>query len=164
MTRRIELRGKHGKGFFAIVDDEDYEWLSQYKWYGKKSKNGKLYACTPIRSTIVCMHSMILSVPKGLTGDHKNNNGLDNTRDNLRIATVSQNNANKKPSDSKSKTSTYKGVYKRNKTAATWTVKLTVDAKRIYIGSFATEDEAGKAYDKAATHYFGEFAYLNFPK
>ena len=164
MTRRIELRGKHGKGFFAIVDDEDYEWLSQYKWYGKKSKNGKLYACTPIQKTIICMHSMILAVPKGLTGDHKNNDGLDNTRNNLRIATVSQNNANKKTSTSPSKTSVYKGVHKRNKASSFWIAKLTVNMKTIYIGSFATEDEAGKAYDKAATPYFGEFAYLNFPK
>ena len=103
------------------------------------------------------MHQLILKAPSGFCIDHINGNGLDNRKQNLRIATQSQNLANKPFFKGK-----FKGVSfsKRNKILSKpWAVKVG----RKHIGYFSTEEEAAMAYDKSAIEMYGEFAWLNFP-
>jgi hypothetical protein len=100
-------------------------------------------------------------VPKGFLVDHMNGDKLDNRRSNLRLATRGDNEANKRKRRGTT-TSKYKGVTKINDgRQKCWRVSITVDTKQIKVGTFYSEDEAAKAYNKAALEQWGEFAHLN---
>ena len=116
------------------------------------------------------MHHLAIDVPPGCFCDHINHNGLDNRKANLRVATRKQNvwhrrkfsgrtyDGLKRPSRSK-----YKGVdFVSANGGKCWRVRIRVNGKRIYLGSFKDEIEAAKVYDIAAKKYYGEFAALNF--
>lgn len=94
--------------------------------------------------------------------DHIDRNGLNNKRDNLRVATRVQNrmNSGKRKSRDKPPTSQYKGVHLIN--GKYWCSRITINKKRIVLGYFKNEIEAAKAYDEAAKEYYGDYAYLNF--
>jgi hypothetical protein len=155
-TKRIKLT--YGK--FAIVDAEDYERLSKYKWCAvEKARNW--YAKTLDKDgKRLSMHRIVAGAPKGLLVDHINHNGLDNRKPNLRLCTSIQNQQNKRPRSGC--TSKYKGVY-WHKDRKKFCAKIHLNKKAIHIGYFKDEIEAAKAYDKKARELFGEFAYLNFP-
>lgn len=151
------------QGFQAIVDDEDFELLSKYKWCAGKYGN-KYYALTTLKNTEgkyknIYMHRF-LNEPMKTTSviDHKNGNGLDNRRNNLRITTQTFNRANS--ARRKDCTSIYKGVgwHKLHKK---WRAQITAFGKRIHLGLFIQEQEAAIAYNKSAIQYYGEFAYIN---
>lgn len=137
---------------FALVDDEDYERLNQYKWYF--SHYG--YA---VRPRNIFMHRVILKLIKGQEGDHRDLNTLNNQKFNLRAATRSQNNANH--SLQRNNTSGYKGV-SFNKRIKRFVAYTKVAGKYIHLGLFDDPILAAKAYDLAAKKYFGEYARLNF--
>ena len=148
---------------YAIVDDKDYEWLMQWKWYAHKSHNTKdtFYAQRAKRTKegrIVVMHREILGLKFGDGNriDHCNGNGLDNQRCNLRLCTTSQNQMNRKISGGSSR---FKGVrVKRDGIYA----YIGINNKKKYLGSFKTEIDAAKAYDDKARELFGEYANCNF--
>lgn len=155
---------KLNKGYVAIVDDEDYDEVSQYTWYCKVDKK-ILYAerrtnAESRRSTIL-MHRFILGLRLGdkKIVDHINHDGLDNRRCNLRVCTQAQNmwNATKKD---KSASSKYKGVHYKPKTN-NWVAKICVHYKTIRLGVHKTEADAANAYNQAALKYHGEFAHVN---
>lgn len=151
------------QGQFALVDDEDFEYLNKHKWYADK-KTHTYYANTHLyinkKDTVISMHRMILGLTDPKTqGDHKDKNGLNNQKYNLRICSCAQNQRNKRVK--KGGSSKYRGVY-WNKKGKIWQAGIKMDGKSIYIGNFADEIEAAKAYDKAAKFYHGEFASLNF--
>ena len=128
-----------------ICDDEDFVWLSQIKWSLGRSgyaQYGSIFA-----------HRLIAKTPAGLHTDHINQNKLDNRKENLRIATHSQNAANN--SFSKRNTSGFKGVSKAGKR---WRATITVNNKFHYIGVFDTPEEANLAYQQKAQEHFGEFS------
>ena len=152
MTREIPLT----QGRIALVDDADYEWLSQRKWCFE----GRYAACRH-EGHNTYMHRMILNAPRGAEVDHCDGNKLNNQRSNLRLTTRGSNVANAPKRTARVYQSQYKGVYKNRKT---WRVSFSVNGKSTDLGSFATETEAAKAYDAAARARFGEFAYLNFPE
>jgi hypothetical protein len=143
----------------AIVNDRFYKRLMEMgSWqhndgYAQKRQNGRT----------VQMHRIIWQLagrklPRQL--DHRDTNGLNNQLSNLRPATPSQNAQNRGPS--RSNISGYKGVHYLplcNKYCA----KIQVRGKHKNLGHFKKAKQAAKAYDKAATRYFGEFAWLNFP-
>jgi len=157
------------QGYEAIVDDNDYEWLIKYKWHIRFSGSGNIiYADTCFNGKTTPMHRLILGIednPK-LQCDHKNGNGLDNRRCNLRFATNTQNqwNSNKRfIRKGKPITSKYKGVSLHKQTGR-WTVNTRFNDKRIHLGLYAVEEDAAKAYNEFAKKYHGEFAKLNIFK
>lgn len=153
----------------VTVDDEDYELVNQFRWQIRKPKK-TFYA---IRDTYVSrrkghrrerkfesMHRLIMGVSdKKIYIDHKDHNGLNNQKSNLREATHTQNLAN---THKYKGTSKYKGVT-FEKSSGMWRGRIGVDNKIINLGRFDNEDAAARRYDISAIKYFGEFANLNFP-
>lgn len=147
------------QGQQAIVDDEDYDWLNQWKWHARKDCK-TYYVVRKDKQVAVLMHRHIFGLTKGdgEETDHRNGNGLDNRRENLRICTHSQNHQNRHAVCGNSK---YKGVcyHISNKK---WLVHIKLNGQQIHIGYFDDEIEAAKAYDAKALEMFGEFACTNF--
>lgn len=160
------------RGLVAVVDDEDYALVAQFKWFAVKSKEthyaarwlrtstGPRYQHTAggSRRQLQHMHSFILGTAPGTWSDHRDGNGLNNRRNNLRPATPSQNGANRRKVSGKS--SRFKGVTLLS--SGKWRALITVKGKRKYLGdNFISEELAAAAYDRAASAAFGEFALLN---
>ncbi len=161
IMKRIPLT----QGKFALVDNEDFEWLSQWKWQAQKGRY-TYYAARriPIQSgeqRAVWIHRQILGLKfgDGIESDHRNNNGLDNRKANLRPCTPRQNQWNRLPR--KNVSSKYKGVG-WHKDTQKWQAHITYNSEFIWLGLFSNETEAAKAYDVKAKKLFGEFARTNF--
>jgi len=148
------------QGKVALVDDEDFERVSQFKWFAhtdgtnwyalrKKTIGGK--------EITIRMHQYVMGQTDEV--DHRNGFGLDNQKRNLRFATTSQNQANKRkqriPSSSK-----YKGVCFRKDTNK-WRAYIGVNQHLLHLGSYDSEQDAAVSYNHAAMIYFGDFARLN---
>lgn len=152
------------KNKVAIVDDEDFEYLNQFKWYATFS-SGNYYAIRGVtiekhKQRGLTMHRVIMNAPNGVMVDHINHNTLDNRKENLRLCNNTQNQQNR-ILISKHTTSGFKGVtwHKRDNK---WTAAIRVNGKRIYLGYHNTAEKAAHAYDDAAKKYHKEFASLNF--
>lgn len=150
------------QGKFALVDDEDYEELSKFKWYS--FKRGNTFYAIRNHPGQRLMHRMILNLNGKLVCDHKDRNGLNNQRSNLRICTQAQNCMNS--SSQKNSTSSFLGVCwtkqrQKGKDYFYWRATISVSGKKIHLGSFKNEIEAARVYNEAAKKYFGEFANLN---
>lgn len=154
MTKQIPLSGEKGKGQFALVDDCDFDELSQYTWYYRA--DGYAFRHAVGRPSMVRMHRQIVAAQPGVEIDHRDGNGLNNTRANLRLATATQNRQNMR--GHKNSASQYKGVNWHDKG---WRARIKVFGKEIFLGLFVTQREAVLAYNEAAQKYFGEFARLN---
>ena len=148
------------QGKFAIVDAEDYDWLSQYKWYACKCKN-TFYALRKMGRATIVMHRQIMHASKGVLCDHKNHNGLYNRKSNLRLCTNAQNSFNRKPK--KNGTSKYKGV-SWHKCNRKWSARISCNGKVYHLGYFDNQMAAAMVYDDKAVELFVEFAYVNFPE
>lgn len=152
------------KGKVAFVDDEDYEWLSQFKWTLLERPNcrSRYYAYRKVNRKTTYMHREILGLKRGDSRvvDHEDNNGLNNQRLNIRVATYSQNSANIPNSTLQSLP--YKGLVARPKNK--WGAQIrSKETGHIWIGTFSSPEEAARAYDVVAVRLFGEFARLNCP-
>ena len=157
--KNIELT----RGKCVLVDDDDFRWLSQLKWYAANQgthKKAQWYAVTTDKAHHR-MHRLILKAPANLLVDHIDGNGLNNQKINLRLVTYAQNAKNRARTLTPG-TSPYKGVnwYPLLKQ---WIARVQVDRKSIHIGYFDSEIEAAVAYDIAASKVHGEYARLNFP-
>lgn len=144
------------KNKVAFVDNEDYERVNAFRWYFEHG-----YARRDIRDgknrERLYMHRFILSLRSSKVVDHKNRNGLDNRKENLRIGNQSLNLANQKKNTKN--TSGYKGVC-WHKTLKYWVAALKVKGKN-NVKYRKTKEEAALAYNEMAIKYFGEFALLN---
>lgn len=154
---------KLSRGLCALVDDEDFDSLSKFKWFAHKDCKTfyarRNYTKDGVRKTID-MHRQILDVSDcSIQIDHADCDGLNNQRFNLRKCSNSQNRMNVRPA--KNTSSKFKGVC-WHKLAKKWGAGIGVNKKRIHLGYFKSEELAAKAYDVAATKYFGEFSRLNF--
>jgi len=154
-----------GADHSAIVNAEDYVRVQGYRWRPRVDYTGKVYAQTTVKGQSVYMHRLLLGPGVGLDVDHINDNGLDNRRSNLRVATRSQNKANtSKPKfrNGKPCTSVFKGV-SWDRSRQQWQAKIGVAGRHRNLGRYNSEAEAARAYDAAALAAWGEFARLNFP-
>jgi hypothetical protein len=170
--KAVPLRGKVAAGRVALVDDEDYDLVMQYRWnvleYRRKSgSTAGPYAYSSWcdgRHEFTYMHRLIL--PGVSEVDHEDGDGLNNQRYNLRSATRPQNNANgskRRTHGGRPASSRFKGV-SWHKAARKWTAQIKGEDRQYYLGCFSDEIEAALAYDAAARVAFGEFARLNFPE
>jgi hypothetical protein len=144
-------------GYRAIVDNEDFEKLKKYKWVISGGIN-KRYAVFWKRGKSFIMHRIISNTPKHLQTDHINNNGLDNRKLNLRMATFNQNQHNR--TKQRNNTTGYKGVVFLKKYKK-YIARIKYKGKSIYLGHYETARKAGLAYNKASLKYFGEYSHLN---
>lgn len=150
------LKLKHGK---QVTVDDDWvnplpvQWYMTAKGYVRASwvEDGKRHQTS--------LHRLVIGAKKGEIVDHINGDTTDNRRANLRIVTYSQSNMNKGPH--KGKISKYRGVY-RETLNGNWYARI--DSRSLYkrLGTFKSEEEAARAYDKAAKEAYGEYARLNF--
>lgn len=145
------------QGEVAIVDDEDFENLNKFNWQAKKCKTHDIiYAVRAVKRKEKKMHREILKANPSEEVDHIDGNGLNNVRSILRECSHQQNMCNQKKSSNN--TSGYKGVsWDKN----AWRVRIRLNNKEIYIGSFKNIKDAALAYDVAAQIFFGEFARTN---
>lgn len=149
-------RGKH-----VVIDVDDFEFVSSRTWRIHLGWNNTPYATTSVeigeRLRSRSIHRLLMNPPSGMVVDHRNRNTLDNRRQNLRICTRTENTRNRV---SRTGTSIYKGVF-WVAVRSRWVAKLLHDKKQVWLGAYQTEEEAAEAYNRAAVHYFGEFACLN---
>lgn len=161
------------KGYQALVDDADYEYLNQFNWT-VLIYDHTCYAVRTIGNKMgsISMHRDILGLTdKTILTDHKDHNGLNNQRDNLRKCTHVQNSQNKKSSGQ----SVYLGVHPHTTTKRyitnlgaekiyqyfSYQSKIVVDGKQRSLGTFKTDIEAAIIYNIASRKYHGEFANPN---
>ncbi len=137
---------------YALVDQEDFDLLNQYKWslnvYGYAYRN---YSC----KNGGLMHRVITKSQKGFDVDHINHNTLDNRKENLRVCTRAENLRNSKK---RIGSSIFKGVSIHQ---GKWRARIKFFYKDIHLGMFNSEIEAAKAYNQKALQLFGQFAKLN---
>lgn len=159
------------QGKIALVDDEDFERLSQWKWHARKTTQG-MYAARTEGNQKIFMHNELIFVDAGKEVDHKDGDGLNNQKGNLRPATHVQNTWNSKRRSDNS--SGFKGVGRWSVTSTVrgkkytytyWRARIRLPGSKngIVIGYFSDKEVAARAYDVAALKHFGEFAKLNFP-
>lgn len=144
-----------------LVDPED-EWLLGYKWYLHRDYDRNLYAArrVPLGSerVVLRMHRVIMDAAPDALVDHINGNGLDNRRCNLRFATRTENQCNRRLT--KTNASGYKGV-RLHRQSGKWSARIRLDGRVVSLGYFCAAEEAAHAYDRAAIELFGEFAKTN---
>lgn len=166
MTMIIELT----KGQQTIVSDEDFEWLSRLNWCVHTRVSGQFSAKRGTthngKVKTIHMHREIMTRMLGRDllpteeVDHIDMNPLNNTRENLRLASRKQQERNR--GKYTNNTSGFKGVFRSTAKSEKWFAQIRVDGRGVYLGSFDTPEEAAKAYDTAARELHGEFARLNF--
>lgn len=168
----------------ALVDDEYFEYLNQFTWHAKEFKNtfyAGRYVCYreggQKKKKYIAMHREIMGISdKSIHVDHRDFNGLNNQKYNLRICNKSQNGAHIKIRKTDFHTSKYHGVCNKTRKRPNnpmtwktyiakecWVAQINFNGKKINLGTYRTEIEAARAYDEAAKKYHGEFATLNFP-
>lgn len=143
------------KGKVAIVDDEMFDYLSQWKWYCSTQNRAVRTVGHGKEQKMIYMHRVVLGDLAGVEVDHVNMNSLDNRKENLRYCTRAENSANKKKYSTN--TSGYKGV-SWSKGMKKWVAQITVNYKNTRIGYFDDPEEAAEAYNEVSASHFGLFA------
>lgn len=150
------------QGFVALVNNADFKYLNQWKWHADRNHHS-VYALRNIRvgpgkRKRVGMHTQLMGTPPGKEVDHRNGNGLDNRRRNLRVCAHAHNSQNvRKPIDN---SSGFKGV-SWNRRSESWRAYIKTRRRQLHLGYFSNPRTAAKAYNEAAVRLFGKFARLN---
>lgn len=143
----------------ALVSDGDYPLLMQWKWtYLDNGRSG--YAVRWEKRRTIYMHRQIMQAAAGQVIDHEDGNGLNNQRENLRVCNTSLNQVNRA---TQQRAIPYRGVHRSKQTDRPWKAQIKAQRRVYHLGAFATQEEAARIYDRAALHFFGSFARLNFP-
>lgn len=159
--KKIPLRRVNGTvRAYALVDDEDFEFINKWKWhvgkYGYATR--KIPRISPETVTNIMMHRVIVNPPNGMVTDHKNMKRLDNRRANLRVCTLTQNIWNK--TINATNTSGAKGVswYLTHGKVGRWRASIRANGKVFFLGYFKLKSQAIAARKAATQKYHGEFA------
>lgn len=151
------------RGVCTMVDAADFNRVSEFNWSAMKSIHS-WYAVRQARKGegkgTIQLHRFLTDAGNGLYVDHRDRNGLNNLRSNLRVCTNQQNSTNTRPRPGTSK---FKGV-SLDRRRGDWSAQVHVNGRKNHLGYFKSEEEAARAYDRAAAKHFGAFAYLNFPE
>lgn len=140
------------RGKIALVDDADFEWLNKYKWtLSGNSRYAIYYPKRKGKRRLIQMHRVIMNAKKGEYVDHKDGNGLNNQRGNLRVVTHRQNMLNRKDLNPTV------GITKHQKG---WWARIRYQGKHISLGVYEFKQDAIDAYKRAAEKYYGEKAFL----
>jgi hypothetical protein len=154
-TTVLTLERRDGATFPCFVDTSDYELIKRHRWYSIKDERTYYAATVMPNGKQTLLHQLFL----GPGADHRDHNGLNNRRSNLRAATTEQNGGNRRKGKG---SSWYKGVSPRP--GGTFEAQIRVRGKLIYLGKFDSEIKAAQTYDAAARKHFGKFAAVNFPQ
>lgn len=143
-----------------LISDEDFDKVSAFNWRIKVERCGNQYAETWIKSDTgkhkrLFMHHLILGRKDGFVTDHKDGNGLNNQRSNLRFATPQQNVFNRRTFSNTG----LKGITRLK--SGRFRAQICVNGKRIHLGYFGSLTKASEFYNTKAKEYHGKFAYLN---
>lgn len=173
---RVPLHSHKHPGLYALVDSTDAELVNQYRWYVKtgwqKHRPPVFYAWAYDYSAgrghqnrqHVQLHRLILNLsPADPDVDHIDGDGLNNRRSNLRHCTDSQNQANRHGATKPGSSSVFRGVT-WDKACGKWRAIIRAQGTNHHLGLFVCEEDAARAYDRAARRIFGEFATCNFPE
>jgi len=170
--KKINISTKTFPNTFCLLDDEDYEWAKYFKWTPDVREN-ITYVTRTIKKKSghqrrIYLHREIMRTRFFEEVDHRNHNGLDNRRKNLKRCTKIQNQQNRIKHKKEGKSgSIYKGVFYRKRRSdgkkGRCFAYITINKKRYNLGTFDNEIEAAKEYDSKALYYFCEMAILNFP-
>lgn len=165
MTRQIKVYDDFAivpltRGFEAIIDAADAEFVGRFLWCAAVAKDGYVYAKRAERDTsgvqrTIKLHRWLIDAPVHLMVDHIDRNTLNNRRSNLRLATIAQNNLN--TGIRKDNSSGVKGV-SFHRGVGRWTSQISIGGKLQYLGCFDTQESAALAYSTAAQKLHGEFA------
>lgn len=146
-----------GNGLLALIDDEDLARVERFTW---RIREDCYVQRTWIEDGKTChelLHRFVMNADENELVDHENGDRWDCQKHNLRVATFSQNAANR-PTTAQDRA--WKGIYRHSNR---WKARIKLEGQNVYLGSFQTAQEAAYAYDVAAKRLFGEFAHLNFP-
>lgn len=142
------------RGMHALVDLDAWPVIGRHKWQAHADDNGRIYAVGPDG---LRMHRLLCPCKQGYVPDHKNGDGLDNRRQNLRPATHQQNTQNNR---SRRSSTGFKGAYRDG--GGKFRAAIMHEGKLKHLGKFDTAEQAARAYDAAAKRIYGEFARTNF--
>ena len=135
------VRGHNCRGESFLIDEKDYELISQYHWY----KGEHRYWCNQKLGSMSCF--LMKTNNENQVVDHVNGDTNDNRRSNLRLCTQSQNSMNRH----------YDKIVGVGRKGNKWRARIKIEQKLIYLGTFSTESEAIEARLKAEEKYFGEY-------
>jgi hypothetical protein len=146
----VEIPLAHG--CVALIDEADQALVQPFRWRVRRCGTNWYVAAS------LLMHRWLAGAQPGQCVDHKNGNGLDNRRENLRICTKAENRRNARKARGVSR---FKGVCPSGYPGRPWCAQICIHGKSIFLGNYPTEVEAARAYNAAAIELFGEFARLN---
>lgn len=143
--------------FHAIVDSADYARLRRHTWYPQVAKNAiYVFRRDQANKRKIYLHRDIMGPARGQCVDHINHDGLDNRRANLRLASYSENHANRRPIVVSA--SGYIGVYK---SGPKWRARIRINGKHCELGSFGSPEIAAMAFQTRHIQHHGEFSIYN---
>lgn len=154
------------QGKFALVDDEDFDELNKFNWFYCRGYGFRNSSRLNGPTRLIPMHRVIMNTPKGMFTDHRDHNGLNNQKNNLRICNHAQNMANRRKQVN-GITSKFKGVVVLNSRSGlnkSYRTYIEINGKKITKSFPFTHDgeiAAAKHYNELAKKHFGEFAHLN---
>jgi len=163
-TRKLRIEGDVAyvpltRGYEAIVDIEDAGMASGYNWYVMFCGENLVYAARNERVTgkrkTILMHRVVANPSEKQVVDHRDHNGLNNRKSNLRVCSHTENIRNsRKRLDN---TSGYRGVC-WNKKLRKWQAEINVNGEVIYLGTFKDIEKAYQAYCKASRRYHKDYS------